>query len=116
MTQCEFAPMSETTQLLELEVMRSDRHSFQSAAACRLHAADSSMGGTLPFNRTARAWAGPVGAPMLCLASGCWPRGFEGEDRRSLAPLLALSLLATVFLIFVGVRGSALRRGAVGFV
>ena len=32
----------------------------------------------------------------------CWPRAFEGEDRQTLAPLIALSLLATVFLIYVG--------------
>ncbi len=43
-----------------------------------------------------------AGLVMLCLALGCWPRASEGEDRRALAPLLALSLLATVYLIFVG--------------
>jgi len=45
------------------------------------------------------------GLVMLCLALGCWPRAFEGEDRQTLAPLFALSLLATVFLIYVGVGG-----------
>jgi hypothetical protein len=35
----------------------------------------------------------------------CWPRAFEGENRQALAPLLALSLLATVFLIYVGIGG-----------
>ena len=45
------------------------------------------------------------GLVMLCLALGCWPRAFEGEDRQGLAPLLALSLLATVYLIYVGMGG-----------
>jgi hypothetical protein len=46
------------------------------------------------------------GLVMLCLALGCWPRAFEGEDRRALAPLIALSLLATVYLIYVGIGGA----------
>jgi hypothetical protein len=46
-----------------------------------------------------------AGLVMLCLALGCWPRAFEGEDRQALAPLLALSLLATVYLIYVGMGG-----------
>src|SRR5258706_15286626 len=25
---------------------------------------------------------------MLCLAVGCWPRGFQGEDRQALAALI----------------------------
>ena len=45
------------------------------------------------------------GLVMLCLALGCWPRAFDGQDRRALAPLLALSLLAAVYLIYVGMRG-----------
>ena len=45
------------------------------------------------------------GLVMICLALGCWPRAFEGENRRALVPLLALSLLATVFLIYVGMGG-----------
>ena len=45
------------------------------------------------------------GLVMLCLALGCWPRAFEGEDQQALAPLIALSLLATVCLIHVGVGG-----------
>ena len=43
---------------------------------------------------------------MLCLALGCWPRAFEGEDRQVLAPLIALSLLTTVYLIYVGMGGA----------
>jgi hypothetical protein len=46
-----------------------------------------------------------AGFVMLCLALGCWPRASEGEDRRALSPLLALSLLAAVYLIFVGIGG-----------
>ena len=42
---------------------------------------------------------------MLCLALGCWPRPFKGEERQTLMPLLALSVLAAAFLIYVGIRG-----------
>jgi hypothetical protein len=45
------------------------------------------------------------GLVMLCLAAGCWPRDFEGGHRQALAPLLVLSLLAAVYLIFVGMGG-----------
>jgi hypothetical protein len=45
------------------------------------------------------------GLVMLCLALGCWPRAFEGEDRHAVVPLLALSLLATVYLVYVGMGG-----------
>jgi hypothetical protein len=45
------------------------------------------------------------GLVMLCLALGCWPRAFEGGDRQTLAPLIALSLLATAYLIYVGMGG-----------
>ena len=45
------------------------------------------------------------GLVMLCLALGCWPRAFEGEDRQAIVPLLALSLLATAYLIYVGMGG-----------
>jgi hypothetical protein len=45
------------------------------------------------------------GSVMVCLAFGCWPRVFEGGDRQALTPLLALSLLATIFLIYVGIGG-----------
>ena len=45
------------------------------------------------------------GLVMLCLALGYWPRAFEDEDRQALAPLFAVSLLATVFLIYVGMGG-----------
>ena len=46
-----------------------------------------------------------AGLVMVCLALGCWPRALEGEDRQALAPLIALSLLATVYLIYVGMVG-----------
>ena len=45
------------------------------------------------------------GLVMLCLALGCWPRAFKGEDRQTLAPLIALSLLVTVYLIYAGMGG-----------
>jgi hypothetical protein len=45
------------------------------------------------------------GLVMICLALGCWPRQFEGENRQALVPLLALSLFAVVFLIYVGMGG-----------
>jgi len=45
------------------------------------------------------------GLVMLCLALGCWPRKFEGEDRQALGPLIAVSVLATVYLIYVGMGG-----------
>ncbi len=35
----------------------------------------------------------------------CWPRAFEGEDRQAFAPLLALSVFATVYLIYIGAGG-----------
>src|SRR5262249_40841457 len=42
-----------------------------------------------------------AGLVMLCLALGCWPRAFEGEDRQALAPPLAPGLLAPVHLFSV---------------
>ena len=45
------------------------------------------------------------GLVMLCLALGCWPHRPKDEDLQTLRPLLALSLLAAVFLIYVGIRG-----------
>jgi hypothetical protein len=45
------------------------------------------------------------GLVMVCLALGCWPRSLDGEDRQAIPPLLALSLLATIYLIYVGTRG-----------
>ena len=45
------------------------------------------------------------GLVMVCLALGCWPRSLDGEDRQAIPPLLALSRLATIYLIYVGTRG-----------
>ena len=45
------------------------------------------------------------GLVMICLALGYWPAAFEGENRQALVPLLALSLLAVVFLTYVGMGG-----------
>jgi hypothetical protein len=57
------------------------------------------------LNATGDLVARISGLVMLCLALGCWPRAFKGEDRQTLTPLLPLSLLAAVFLIYVGIRG-----------
>ena len=46
-----------------------------------------------------------AGVVMPCLAFGCWPRSFEGTDRQTLTPLIVLSLLAAIFLIYVGMGG-----------
>jgi hypothetical protein len=47
-----------------------------------------------------------AGLVMLCLAVGCWPGPSERGSHRSLAPLLALSVLAALYLLVVGVGGA----------
>ena len=47
-----------------------------------------------------------AGLVMLCLAAGCWPRASERDTPRALAPLLALSALAALYLLVVGVGGA----------
>jgi hypothetical protein len=44
-----------------------------------------------------------AGLVMLCLAAACWPRGTERDSTQALSPLLALSLLAAIYLLVVGV-------------
>ena len=46
-----------------------------------------------------------AGLVMLCLAAGCWPRAASAEAH-ALAPLLALSVLATLYLIAIGLVGT----------
>ena len=46
------------------------------------------------------------GLVMLCLAAGCWPRGSEAGSPQALAPLLALSVLATLYLVAIGLAGT----------
>ena len=46
-----------------------------------------------------------AGLVMLCLAVGCFPRASSAPP---LAPLLALSLLAVIFLVFVGLQGATI--------
>ena len=47
------------------------------------------------------------GLVMLCLAVGCWPSASERGSPRALAPLLALSVLAALYLLLVvGVGGA----------
>ena len=45
------------------------------------------------------------GLVMLCLAAGCWPRAAESGPQ-ALVPLVALSWLATAFLVAIGVIGA----------
>jgi hypothetical protein len=47
-----------------------------------------------------------AGLVMLCLAAGCLPRGSEAGSSQALAPLLALSVLAALYLIVVGFGGT----------
>lgn len=47
-----------------------------------------------------------AGLVMICLAAACWPRGSEGDEARALGPLMALSVLAALYLIAVGVGGA----------
>ena len=47
-----------------------------------------------------------AGLVMLCLAAGCWPGASERGSPRALAPLLALSVLAALYLLVVGVGGA----------
>jgi hypothetical protein len=46
-----------------------------------------------------------AGLVMVCLAVGCWPGPSEGGSPRALGPLLALSVLAALYLLAVGVGG-----------
>ena len=46
------------------------------------------------------------GLVMLCLVAGCWSRASEAGRSQALAPLLALSGLATLYLIAVGLAGA----------
>ncbi len=59
------------------------------------------------MNGTGDAVGGISGLVLLCLALAAWPRGPEGERPQALAPLLALSLLATLYLVFVGLSGAS---------
>ena len=45
------------------------------------------------------------GLVMLCLAAGCWPRAADSTPQ-ALVPLMALSWLATAFLVAFGVIGA----------
>ncbi len=46
-----------------------------------------------------------AGLVMLCLAAACWPRAASAEAH-ALAPLLALSVLATLYLVAIGLAGT----------
>ncbi len=47
-----------------------------------------------------------AGLAILCLAAGCWPSASERGSPRALAPLLALSVLAALYLLVVGAGGA----------
>ncbi len=47
-----------------------------------------------------------AGLVMLCLATGCWPSASERGSPRALAPLLAVSVLAALYLLVVGAGGA----------
>ncbi len=46
------------------------------------------------------------GLVMLCLAVGCWPGASERSSPQALASLVALSALAALYLLVVGVGGT----------
>ncbi len=53
------------------------------------------------LNAAGEATGRIAGLVMVCLAVGCWPRA-AGAEAQALAPLLALSVLAALYLIVVG--------------
>ena len=57
------------------------------------------------LNAAGEATGRIAGLVMLCLAVGCWPRA-AGAEAHALAPLLALSVLATLYLIVIGLAGT----------
>jgi hypothetical protein len=57
------------------------------------------------LNAAGEATGRIAGLVMLCLAVGCWPRAASAESH-ALAPLLALSVLAALYLIVVGFGGT----------
>ena len=63
------------------------------------------------LNAAGKATGRIAGLVMVCLAAGCWPRG-AGTEAHALAPLMALSGLATVFLIVIGLIGATRRCAA----
>ena len=57
------------------------------------------------LNTAGEATGRIAGLVMVCLAVGCWPRAVGGEAH-ALAPLMALSWLAAIFLIATGLIGA----------
>ena len=58
------------------------------------------------MNASGNAAGRIAGLVMICLALACWPHGSEGGGSGTLAPLLALSLLAALYLATVGLTGA----------
>ncbi len=57
------------------------------------------------LNAAGHATGRLAGLVMVCLAAGCWPRAGGGEAH-ALVPLMALSWLASAFLIATGLIGA----------
>jgi hypothetical protein len=57
------------------------------------------------LNAAGEATGRIAGLVMLCLAAGCWPRA-AGAEAHALAPLLALSVLAALYLVVIGLAGT----------
>lgn len=57
------------------------------------------------LNAAGEATGRICGLVMLCLAAGCRPRAGEDIWHQPLVPLVALSWLATAFLVVTGLRG-----------
>ncbi len=57
------------------------------------------------LNAAGEATGRIAGLVMLCLAAGCWPRA-AGAAGQALAPLLALSVLAALYLVVIGFGGT----------
>ena len=58
------------------------------------------------LNASGEATGRIAGLVMLCLAVGCWPSEADANRLRNLVALMALSWLATAFLIACGVIGA----------
>ena len=57
------------------------------------------------LNAAGEATGRIAGLVMLCLAAVCWPRA-AGAEAHALAPLLALSVLAALYLVVIGLTGT----------
>jgi len=58
------------------------------------------------MNASGNAAGRIAGLVMVCLALACWPRGSEARHSQALAPLIALSFVAALYLTVVGLAGA----------